>query len=114
MIKSKTCTKTASRLLKTSLKWLRFPGGYIWHGGWIRKTFMVLLSLLLLFVGTSYGVAEWYIHNHDSQPLVLGTTFIPDYAESFGLDPHQTLNAILGDLKMKQVRLVSYWSEVEP
>jgi hypothetical protein len=44
----------------------------------------------------------------------LGTTFIPDYAESFGLDPHQTLEAIFSDLNIKHVRLVSYWSDIEP
>lgn len=61
-----------------------------------------------------YGVAQWYIHKHDKQPLVLGATFIPDYAESFGLNPKDTLQAMLSDLKLKQVRLVSYWSDIEP
>lgn len=61
-----------------------------------------------------YGVAQWYIHKHKNQPLVLGASFIPDYAQSFGLDPHDTLNAMLGDLKLKQVRLVSYWEDIEP
>jgi hypothetical protein len=59
-------------------------------------------------------VSEWYVNKHKNQPLVLGATFIPDYAQSFGLDPMQTLNAMLSDLKLKQVRLVSYWSEIEP
>ena len=61
-----------------------------------------------------YGVAQWYIHKHQDQPLVLGASFVPDYAASFGLDPHDTLNAMLGDLKLKQVRLVSYWKDIEP
>jgi hypothetical protein len=59
-------------------------------------------------------VAQWYIQKHKSQPLVLGASFIPDYAQSFGLDPKDTLNAMLSDLKLKQVRLVSYWSDIEP
>jgi hypothetical protein len=62
----------------------------------------------------SYSLAVWYINKHKSEPLVLGASFIPDYAESFGLDPQNTLNAMLGDLKLKQVRLVSYWSDIEP
>jgi hypothetical protein len=61
-----------------------------------------------------YGVAQWYIHKHSKEPLVIGTTFIPDYAESFGLDPHQTLDAILTDLNVKQIRLTSYWNSIEP
>lgn len=60
-----------------------------------------------------YGVAQWYIHKHKAQQLVIGASFIPDYAEGFGLDPKDTLNAMLGDLKLKQVRLVSYWSDIE-
>lgn len=62
----------------------------------------------------SFAVAEWYIDKHSNEPLTLGATFIPDYAKSFGLDPKATLNAMLGDLKLKQVRLVSYWEDVEP
>ncbi len=60
-----------------------------------------------------YGVAEWYIHKHNKEPLVIGTTFIADYAKSFGLDPHQALDDILGDLNIKHIRLVSYWSDIE-
>lgn len=65
-----------------------------------------------------YSIAEWYIHKHASEPLNLGTTFIADYAQRLGLDPQQTLQAILkpasdGGLGMKSVRLVSYWSKIE-
>jgi hypothetical protein len=74
---------------------------------------MVILAGLLLFTAGSYVIAEWYIQSNKNKVLSLGTTFIPEYAESFGLDPHQTLNAIFGDLGMRQVRLVSYWSDIE-
>lgn len=68
----------------------------------------------MLFLAYSYSVSVWYINKHKDQPLVLGASFIPEYAQSFGLDPDQTLNAMLSDLKLKQVRLVSYWSDIEP
>ena len=61
-----------------------------------------------------YGIAEWYILSERSRPLVLGTSFIADYAEYLGLDPHQTLAAVLDDLHVKHLRLVSYWSDIEP
>lgn len=61
-----------------------------------------------------YGIGEWYIHKHAGEPTTLGASFIADYAQSFGLDPKQTLSAMLSDLGLKQVRLVSYWSEIEP
>lgn len=60
-----------------------------------------------------YGLGQWYIHKHDNEPMVLGTTFIPAYAQSFGLDPKETLSAILTDLNIKQIRLTSYWNEIE-
>lgn len=60
-----------------------------------------------------YGVGQWYIQKHSDEPLIIGTTFISDYAKSFGLEPKQTLEAILSDLGVKQVRLVSYWKHIE-
>lgn len=61
-----------------------------------------------------YGVGQWYINKHKDEPLILGATFIPAYAEGFGLDSKQTLEAMLSDLKLKRVRLVSYWKNIEP
>jgi hypothetical protein len=94
--------------------WLSGGWNYAWHRGFLRRAGFIILALVVLFTAYSFAVAEWYINKHKDQPLVLGASFIPDYAESFGLDPMQTLNAMLSDLKLKQVRLVSYWSEIEP
>lgn len=74
----------------------------------------MLLAIIVLFSSLMYGIAQWYVNKHDDQPLVLGATFIPAYAEGFGLDSKQTLEAMLSDLKLKQVRLVSYWKDIEP
>jgi hypothetical protein len=60
-----------------------------------------------------YGIAQWYIFNHRNQPLELGVTFIPNYAKYLGVDPKQTFDAILTDLQPTQVRLVSYWDDIE-
>jgi hypothetical protein len=94
-------------------KWLRKIHNATWGGSLWRKIATAIAALILLFTGLSYAVAEWYIHQHNDEPLVLGTSFIPDYAESFGLDSKQTLQAIFSDLNIKQVRLVSYWNEIE-
>ena len=92
---------------------------FIWHSGFWRRLGFSLLALVIVVTGVLYGIAEWYVHKHDKQPLVLGASFIPDYAESFGLDPKQTFTAMLepasqGGLGLRQVRLVSYWSSIEP
>ncbi len=74
----------------------------------------IIAAIVILFGSITYGVSYWYLKHHANEPLTLGATFIPDYAESFGLDPHKTLEAILGDLGFKRIRLVSYWKDIEP
>lgn len=59
-----------------------------------------------------YGIAQWYIHSEAGKPMQQGVSFIPDYAQSLGLDPQQTMNALTG-IGVKQFRLVSYWSDIE-
>lgn len=93
---------------------LKTTGRFLWRGSWWRKTLMILLALVFLFNVGMYGIAEWYLHKHAGEPVTLGTTFIATHAKGFGLDPKDTLNAILGDLKVKQIRLVSYWEDIEP
>ncbi len=85
----------------------------IWAGSITRKMFVSVIIVILIVIGGSYGIARWYMFKHSSEPLRLGTTFVPSYAEEFGLDPHQTLDAILSDLNLKHIRLVSYWNSIE-
>jgi hypothetical protein len=60
-----------------------------------------------------YGIAQWYIRtNH--QPYQLGVSFVADYAQFLGVNPHQTFLALLDDLHVRNFRLVSYWSDIEP
>lgn len=87
---------------------------YFWRRGLWRRIVFIIFAFLIVWTGAMYGVAQWYIHKHHDQPLVLGASFVPDYAQSFGLDPHDTLQAMLSDLKLKRVRLVSYWKDIEP
>jgi len=85
-----------------------------WRKAWWAKTLTILVGLIIVLFGFMYGVALWYQHSQKGKPTTLGVSFIPDYASSLGLDPHQTFSAILNDLHPKQVRLVSYWSDIEP
>ncbi|HET7529245.1 MAG TPA: beta-galactosidase [Candidatus Saccharimonadales bacterium] len=100
-------------------KWTGVAWGYFWHSGWLRRILFVIIAVFVVLTGAAYGIGQWYIHKHDKEPIVLGASFIPDYAESFGLNPKDTLTAMLkpvsqDGLGLKQVRLVSYWSDVEP
>lgn len=99
-------------MTERKLSWAKIKH-YLWPASVWKKFLVIFLAIVFLFVSTSYGVAQWYISKHENEPLSLGTTFISDYAQSFGLDPKETLNAILSDLKIKQIRLVSYWDQIE-
>lgn len=56
----------------------------------------------------------WYVLRHQSEPTVIGATFIPNYARHFNLQPQETLDAIINDLGVRHLRLVSYWNIHEP
>jgi len=84
-----------------------------WRHSWWHKVLVVLFIFICLSVGTMYGIARWYMWSQSSKPIVLGASFIPDYAKSLGVDPKETLDAMLTDLDIKQLRLVGYWDKIE-
>lgn len=79
-----------------------------------QKVGLVSASVIILFVGSMYSVARWYMARHADEPLTIGATFIPSYAEYLGLDAKDTMQAIIDDLGIKRFRLVSYWNRIEP
>ena len=85
-----------------------------WHASRWHKIVSTLVVLLALCFGTMYGIAVWYQHSQKNKPTTLGVSFIADYATYLGLNAHQTYDAILNDLHVRQLRLVSYWSDIEP
>ncbi|HKR81973.1 MAG TPA: hypothetical protein VJR27_03150 [Candidatus Saccharimonadales bacterium] len=104
--------KTTGKLRRLpTLVWYRFTGYWqrnIWH-----KIVVVFVALVVLCLATMYGTARWYIWSESHKPLTIGVSFIPDYAESLGLDAQKTMDALANDLHVKRFRLVSYWSDIE-
>lgn len=84
-----------------------------WRRGAAQKVLIIFTIVIFGFVSVSYGIAQWYASSIRSQPMRYGATFSPYYADYFGLDPHETLNAVINDLGIKHVRLVSYWDKSE-
>ena len=81
--------------------------------GKIKKTvFLFCLTLIFLIFGMRV-VAFKYQRSASDQDIKFGTTFVSSYAEHLGLEPKDTLNSIVDDLTLKNLRLVSYWSEHE-
>ncbi len=81
---------------------------------WIGKAGVILASILVLLTTSAFGVGQWYRNKHADEPLILGATFIPNYAEFFELDAKETLEAMINDLGFKRFRLVTYWKDYEP
>lgn len=78
-----------------------------------RRILLGLIAFVLLTTGTMYGIAQWYIWSNRNKPTNYGVTFIPSYARYFGLDPKETMDAIINDLGVRRFRLVSYWEVIE-
>jgi hypothetical protein len=78
-----------------------------------QKILVRLIFLLIATTLTMRAVALKYQLSERSKPEEFGTTFVSEYAEHFGLDSKQTFNAIVDDLNIKNLRLVSYWSTAE-
>ncbi len=77
----------------------------------------ILISIVAVIVGalvSLYLLSVWYRLKHQNEPLSYGVSFSADYAKSLGLDPHETLDAMINDLDIKHYRLTSYWSNIEP
>ena len=83
-----------------------------WNKNWLHKTVVIIISILIILLIGMYSIARWYIASEAHIPLQLGVTYVPDYASSLGLNPNQTLNALL-NINVKQFRLTSYWSDIE-
>jgi hypothetical protein len=71
------------------------------------------MVIVIVIVLTMAGIGEWYISTQSNIPLTYGVTFVPDYAESLGLNPNQTMLALLG-IGVRQFRLTSFWNDIEP
>ena len=80
--------------------------------GW-HKVVVIFVCFILLCLGGMYGLARWYIWSERNTPTTLGVSFIPDYASYLGVDPQQTMDALISDVHVKQFRLSSYWSDIE-
>ena len=101
-----------NRLRLYTPKLTRSLKGRLWGNRW-HKILSIIVVILLIITGIMYGTSRWYAWDTRSQPLTYGVSFIPTYARSLGVDPQQTMDALL-KIGVKQFRLVSYWNEIEP
>ncbi len=106
--------KTVSKQKKTPKNESVFTNFKKWvsRSVW-RRISAGIFAILFLFVACCYSLSLWYENKHKDEPLIIGTTFVAGYSRYFGLEPKETLQAMISDLGFKQFRLVSYWNEIE-
>jgi hypothetical protein len=113
--KSKSVRNKPSSKLKQAVKTI-----YGWllkilpKNKYLRYAVVSVTTVILLCVAGMYIIAQWYIFTQKNKPTELGVTYIANYAEWLGVDPKETLNAILTELKPARIRLVSYWDVIQP
>lgn len=78
-----------------------------------RRIVLIICAIAVFWVGSMYAIAMGYFWSNRNTPTTMGATFISDYASHLGVDPKETLSAVLYDLKIKHIRLVSYWDGIE-
>jgi hypothetical protein len=96
------------KLIKSLKSW---PSAY-WRRGFWQKFVCILTAVVILFVGAMYSAYVYYSQSVKDQPMKWGVSFVPDYAQSLGVDPQANLDSLLG-IGVKHLRLVSYWSDME-
>ncbi|HYH74729.1 MAG TPA: beta-galactosidase [Candidatus Saccharimonadales bacterium] len=101
---------TLKKLPKAAARGLR----RYWAHSWWHKVVVVTVSIGLILLAGMYGIARWYITTSADKPLIMGASFIPAYAESLGVDPEETMDALINDVGIRHFRLVSYWNQAEP
>ncbi|HVS58577.1 MAG TPA: beta-galactosidase [Candidatus Saccharimonadales bacterium] len=110
-------TERISLYTRQARQWLKIQWPRLWKylvQPWWHRVITVLILIVFIFMGMMYGIGEWYVFSQRNKPLTLGVTFIPDYASYLGVDPQQTMDALIHDLGVERFRLVSYWSDIEP
>jgi hypothetical protein len=78
----------------------------------------IILTIALIPVGIIFAVgiflAILFIPSlNQPQPITFGVTFSKPFAEWLGLDWQKAYLEILDDLEVKNLRLISYWNEIE-
>lgn len=115
MAKSSKTKPQAAANAANAQTWRQLRGWPLryWRHSRLHKLIVIFVTLVALSFAGMYGIARWYMATTNDQPVRFGTSFISDYARGFGLDPDETLEAILTDFDIKQLRLVSYWDKIE-
>lgn len=105
--------QTFTEWVTNSVKLFWLGVGNYWRNALWHRLIMVTVAALCVFIFIAYGFAIWYRTSVADQPRVFGATFVADYARALGVNPEQTMDALIDDVGVRRFRLVSYWNKIE-
>lgn len=77
------------------------------------KTLYVLLAVIVVYVAGTLLFGGIYQLQHRHDKVEMGVSFTPSTAEYLGTDWRANYMALLDDLKFRNLRLMSYWNDIE-
>lgn len=72
----------------------------------LKKIALWILAVVFLLLAMYFSTPRKTAHT-------IGTTFSVEQSYYLGVDPHETLEALLGDLGIRDIRLSVYWNRTE-
>src|SRR3989339_1191755 len=76
-----------------------------------------IVKVLLFVLIVSFIAFIWYIFSGvlpEESKVTFGVTFSRPFAEQMRIDWREAYLATLDDLGVRKLRLIAYWSEIEP
>jgi len=77
-----------------------------------QKIIATILGVIIILAAV-YIILAYISYNHDNN-ILFGVTYSKKFAEQMKLDWKETYLAILDDLKVKYIRIPTYWDDIEP
>ncbi len=72
-----------------------------------------IIAVILVGIGLFLIVLSQFPFANLNRSINWGVTFSDKFSRELGLNPKENFKAILGDLKVKTIRLIAYWDEIE-
>ncbi|MDD5340915.1 MAG: cellulase family glycosylhydrolase [Patescibacteria group bacterium] len=78
-----------------------------------KKLILKIVIFVIVILALALYVLSLYTFNPNKK-IVYGVTFSEEYASQIGLDWKQTFTALLDDLKIRYIRIPTYWDNIHP
>ncbi len=85
----------------------------------MRSKIMLLMTMAFGGLFILWVIGVWlfgtiYQRQHRGDKVIIGVSFAKETAEDMGVDWQANYTSLLDDMKVRDFRLMSYWSQIEP